>query len=208
MKTAILSACLLLALAACASPAPLGTSTPAPLPTVATATPIGLSQSDPENITRGRGTTCSLVTRSDMGGFFSAEVVPPIYHANATNVLPFSNERVAADEYTCVYLAFHLSGSASGNSYQVTYWVDKRGQTPAGEWAQVWDDSKSHAEQVISGVGDDAFYKAGRLTFKKGDTDMTIEVLASKLDTSTPEGVAQQIDYEKKIALKALSRWQ
>ncbi len=219
MKIFVVMAVLVLALAACASPAPpatstpvsvptVGTATPVPIPTVATATPIILTRPDVQDATRGQVTKCGLVTRTDMGGFYGAEVNQPFYHTGTTNVLPFSNEQVAANEYYCVYNAFHNSGSGSGNTFQTTYWVDQPGQTPAGQWTQVWKDGGAHAAQDISGVGDDAFYNNGRLTFKKGDTYVTIEVLATKMDTDTPAGVAQQIDYEKQVALKALSRWQ
>lgn len=185
----------------------IATTTPAAVPTVATATPIVLTRQEPGDTNRPVTASCSLVTRQDMGGLFAAEVNQPIYHANATSVLPFSDESVSADEYNCIYLAFHNPGSASGSSYQVTYWVDMPGQTPASQWAQVWSDAKARAAQVIAGIGDDAFYQDGRLTFKKGDTYMTIEVLGTKLDTATEAGVNQQIDIEKKVALKALSRW-
>ncbi len=203
----LMVACLVILLSACASPTPPVANTPVAVPTTATATPIVLTR-DPNQINRPLTENCGLVTRQDMGGIFAAEVNQPIYHANTTDVLPFSNARVSADEYNCVYLAFHNSGSASGNSYQITYWVDRLGSTPAGQWAQVWNDAKSGGVQTVPGVGDDAFYKNGRLTFKKGDVYMTIEILDSKTNTDTPEGQAHQIDLEKQVALKALSRWQ
>ncbi len=71
---------------------------------------------------------------------------------------------------------------------------------------RLWAEGKSHATQSISGVGEDAFYGEGRLTFKNGDEYVAVQVLSTKIDTSTAAGVSQQIDIEKKVALKALSR--
>ncbi|MCL5951408.1 MAG: hypothetical protein M1132_06765, partial [Chloroflexi bacterium] len=72
--------------------------------------------------------------------------------------------------------------------------------------AKVWTEAKSKAARAISGIGEDAFYNQGRLTFKKASTYVTIEVLSTRIDTETTEGVNQQMDIEKTIALKALSR--
>lgn len=208
MKVFLIVSTLALALAACASPTPPATNTPLPVPTVATATPIVLTRQEPSDANRPLTANCELVTRGDMAGIFGGEVNQPMYQGSTTNVLPFSNTRVSADEYVCIYFAFHNSGSVNGTTYQITYWVDRPGSTPANQWAQAWNDSKSGAAQSVSGVGDDAFYKEGRLTFKKGNAYVTIEVLATKMDTNTTEGMNQQIDLEKKVALKALMRWQ
>jgi hypothetical protein len=84
--------------------------------------------------------------------------------------------------------------------------VDKPDQAAAGQWTQVWTDAQSKAAQAVSSIGEAAFYDQGRLTFKKSNTYVTVEVIATKMDTNTQAGQSEQLEIEKRIALKALSR--
>ena len=200
---------LLFAVSACSA-----NPTPAAAPTKSannnqiapTATPINLTRSNPALSDVPLTQACNLVTRQDVGGFFSAETNEPIYQSNRVNQVIFPAAPVSTKEYYCVYLAFHQPSSKNGAYYQVTYWVDTPDQATPSEWAQTWTEGKSHAAQTVAGVGEDAFYNNGRLTFKKGNTYVTVEVISTKIDTSTAAGVSQQIDIEKKVALTALSR--
>ncbi len=171
-----------------------------------TPTPIDLTRENAALSDRPLTKACTLVTRQDMGGFFGAETSQPLYQSNHTNQVIFPAAPVSANEYYCLYMSFHQPSSKNGAYYQVTYWVDTPDQATPGEWAQTWTEGKSHAAQTISGVGEDAFYSDGRLTFKKGATYVTVEVISTKIDTSTAAGASQQIDIEKKVALTALSR--
>jgi hypothetical protein len=171
-----------------------------------TATPINLTRANAESFDRPLTKACTLVTQQDMGGFFGAETSQPLYQSNHTNQVIFPAAPVSANEYYCLYMSFHQPSSKNGAYYQVTYWVDTPDKATPSEWAQTWAEGKSHATQSISGVGEDAFYGDGRLTFKKGTAYVTVEVISTKIDTSTAAGVSQQIDIEKKVALTALSR--
>lgn len=92
---------------------------------------------------------------------------------------------------------------------QVNYWVDTPNQATPAAWAQVWADASSQAAQPVSGIGDGAFYENGKMSFKKGDIYMTIEVIGTgnSLDTTTSAGVEQQIKIEKQIAQDALKNF-
>jgi hypothetical protein len=185
--------------------APTATPNNAALPT---ATPIDLNRQDPNQVRRYPGPTedCALITQGDVSTAFSAEVNQPIHASNPVDRVIFSPASTSADESHCVYLAFHLSGSAKGNFNQVTYWTDRPDRATPGEWAQVWTEAKSTAAQTVSGIGDGAFYKEGRLTFKKGSTCVTVEVVSTAWNPSTRAGANQQLEIEKRLALKALGR--
>ncbi len=89
----------------------------------------------------------------------------------------------------------------------MTYWVDTSHQAAASDWARAWTDARAKATRVITGYGEDAFYDNGRLSFKKGNTYVTIEVLDMKnIDTHTPDAIEQQISQEERLAKYALSR--
>ena len=209
---------LLFAVSACSptttsSPLPTASATPAVTPPSSTndriaptATPINLTRPNPALSDVPLTRACNLVTRQDVGGFFSAETNEPIYQSNRVDQVIFPAAPVSTKEYYCVYLAFHQPSSKNGAYYQVTYWVDTPDKATPSEWAQTWTEGKSHATQSISGVGDNAFFGNGRLTFEKGNTYVTVEVISTKIDTSTAAGVSQQIEIEKKVALTALSR--
>jgi hypothetical protein len=200
-----LSVSLLCAVSAC-SPSPAPTKSISDNQIAPTATPINLTQSNPQLQNVPMTQACNLVTRQDIGGFFGAETSQPLYQSNRANQVIFPAAPVSTNEYYCVYMSFHRPSSKKGAYYQVTYWVDTPDKATLSEWAQTWTQGKSHATQTISGVGDDAFYGDGRLTFKKGNAYVTVEVISTKIDTSAAAGVSQQIDIEKKVALTALSR--
>lgn len=207
----------LLFFSACAT-APVSI-TPTPLPATPTlspgqvqiaptATPIILTRTEAEQSKRPPAGACTLITTKDLGGLFAAEVMQPIYASNQSNQVIFPAENVSTNESYCVYMAFHLSGSQSGTYYQVTYWLDTPNGAAPDQWARVWEEGKAHAEQTITGVADDAFYGTERLTFKKANTYVTVEVISTRMDTKTQEGISQQIDIEKQVALAAVGRMQ
>jgi hypothetical protein len=212
-----LFATLLLIVAACGAntaPPPSGTATPSAAPAAPnvdnqiapTPTPILLTRSNPllEKIPLTQA--CNLVTRQDVGGFFGAEVNQPLYQLNHADQVIFPAAAISTTESYCVYMAFHQPSSRNGAYYQVTYWVDTPDRATPAEWAQTWAQGKSHASQTISGIGEDAFYGDGLLTFRVGSTFVTVEVIGTRIDTSTAAGVSAQIEIEKKVALKALTR--
>lgn len=193
--------CITLVAAGCSGPAGnLGWNQIAP-----SATPIILARPNLTSPFKPMTNACTLVTRQDIGGFYSAEVEEPLYASNHTRQVIFPAPPVSALEYYCVYLAYHLPSSISGTYYQTTYWVDTPDGASSSEWAQIWTAGKSHATQSVPDVGDEAFYVDGRLTFKKGTTYVTVEVISTRIDTNTAEGVSEQLDIEKKVALTALS---
>ncbi len=211
LLAAIMAACAQAPVAPTATPvAPVPSATSTPLPPPATATPIGLLRADPSGVTgakraNGSPAECALITIGNVATAFAAETNQPIFGSNQTDHPIFSNERVPTNESYCVFLAFHLSGSASGHTYQLTYWVDTPNNAASSLWEQAWTDAAKGA-QAVSGEGDAAFYADGRLSFKKGSTYVTIEVIDSKLDTRTPTAAEQQLEIEKRIAQYALDK--
>ncbi len=155
--------------------------------------------------------TCSLLNSYDLASLYTThtEVIRPTPQVSQVNHSVFSTQNVSADEISCVYYVFHLPGSATGQVLQVSYWVDTPDQATPAAWAQVWTDASSRAAQSVSGIGQGAFYADGRLTFKKGDYYMTIEVVGTSdtLNTSTPAGADEQLKIEKQVALDALKNF-
>ncbi len=214
--------CLLFAVSACGGFIPSSNANPsapavtASMPTTiasaepppATPTPIDLTRVNPRDAKRPSNSTqdCALLTDGDVAGFFAAEVNQPLHGNGAAQRVIFSPERISTQESYCIYLAFHLSGSASGRTYQLTYWEDKPGQATPEAWAQVWSNAKARAEQTVSGIGEEAFYDQGRLMFKKNNVYITVEVIATKMDTTTQAGKNEQLDIEKRVALQILKR--
>jgi hypothetical protein len=151
--------------------------------------------------------SCNLLSSRDLASLFSsAEVEEPKHQVRQVNHLVFSTATISATESSCVYYVFHKPGSKDMEMLQVTYWVDIPDQAAPSAWAQVWVDARSKAGQAVSGIGDDAFYNDGRLTFKKDSLYVAIEIVGTNLNTDTSAGVNQQIEMEKRMALDALSR--
>ncbi len=201
-----LCVCLLFMTSACSAITVASSSaTPiAPTPVIApTATPIVVIRTDPQQM-RMPNSNCNLITPKDVADIFAAEVNQPMHQSNQANQVIFPAQATSANESYCIYLAFHRSGSMNGAYYQVTYWTDTPDKATPQEWAQVWTTGEAKATQKISGIGDAAFYEGGRLTFKKGSTYVTIELISDRIDTKTAAGVNQQLDLEKQFALRAV----
>jgi hypothetical protein len=176
-------------------------TTPAPSPTTS-------PQSSTDSLITSR---CSLLDSYDLANLYTThtEVVLPTPQVSQVNHVAFSTQSVSADEISCVYYVFHLPGSVNEQVLQVSYWVDTPARATPAAWAQVWTEASSSASQAISGIGQGAFYEAGKLTFKKGDFYVTIEVVGTSdtLNTSTPAGLTDQLKIEKQIALDALKNF-
>lgn len=190
-----------------AAPSPAG-PTATPVPTV----PIATSAPTPQSTTASLITSrCSLLNSHDLASLYPThtEVMLPTPQVSQVNHVVFSTQDVSANEISCIYYVFYLPGSANGEVLQVNYWVDTPNQATPAAWAKVWDDANSQAAQSISGIGDGAFYENGKMTFKKGDIYVTIEVIGTSndLDTNTSAGVEQQIKIEKQIAEAALKNF-
>ena len=91
---------------------------------------------------------------------------------------------------------------------QVNYWVDFPSFSSSGDaWSTAWKQAKSEAvQQNIPGLGNDSFYKSGRLTFEKGDLYVTIEAIETDIDLKTQAGMDRQNAIEKQVALDMLNR--
>ncbi len=189
-----------------AAPSP-GTETRTP---IAAATPTPVSPSAEASPSPGPTVSpltseCTLLDSHDVASLFStAEVEGPTHQVGEVNHLIFSSEAVSATEASCIYYAFHNPGSKDMQLLQVTYWVDVAGRTPAATWDEVWTAARANAAQPVSGVGDDAFYNDGRLSFKKGIVYVTIEITSAGQNINVVPGSAQQLEMEKQIALDAL----
>jgi hypothetical protein len=176
-----------------------------PSPSGPIATP---NQSSTDSLITSR---CSLLDSYDLANLYTThtEVVLPTPQVSQVNHVAFSTQSVSADEISCVYYVFHMPGSVNEQVLQVSYWVDTPARATPAAWAKVWTEASSSASQAISGIGEGAFYEAGKLTFKKGDFYVTIEVVGTSdtLNTSTPAGMADQLKIEKQVALDALKNF-
>ncbi len=177
-----------------------GTSTPSLLTPTTEVTPVSLITS-----------RCSLLNSNDLANLYTThtEVIRPIPQVSQVNHVAFSPQNVSTNEISCTYYVFHLPGLITGQTLQVSYWLDTPAQATPAAWARVWADASSKAPQSISGIGEGGFFEDGRLTFKKGDYYMTIEVegTGDTLNTSTPAGVEDQLKIEKQVALDALKNF-
>jgi hypothetical protein len=182
------------------------TSTAAPL-VPSTAIPTNLPANLSPAFSGGLATTlsgqCNLLNSQDLGHFYaSAEIIRATPQVSPTVHPVFSTTSIATTEVACTFYVFHRPGSKVERMLQVNYWVDVPASANANAQAQIWLQAKSLGAQTIPGIGDDAFYANGRLTFEKSPAYVTIEALTN--DTST--GPAQQLDIEKQIAVDMLKR--
>lgn len=153
--------------------------------------------------------SCALLNSRDLASFFPShtEVVLPKPEINQVDHPIFSTGNASGTETSCVYYAFHLPGSSKEIVLQANSWIDVPSPTVAASaWMQDWSGAKSKADQALSGVGDDAFYKDGRLSVKQGDVYITVEVTETDLDLNTTAGIIKQSAMEKQVALDILER--
>ena len=188
-----------------ATPKPALTATPAPTEPTPTST-LSPTSTVPASLTQD----CSLLNSQDLASFYSsAEVVLPTPKVSAVNQVAFSSQKVSANEVACTYYVFHLPGSKDMQMMQVDYWLDTPDQATSSAWTQVWTEAESQASQSITGIGDGAFYQNGKLTFKKGEIYVTIDVsdTSNSLSTNTQKGTDQRIKVEKEIAADMLKHF-
>jgi hypothetical protein len=187
-------------------PTPAAQATPTPTEPVSTPPP-----SPPSTAASLITSRCSLLNSHDLASLYPThtEVMLPTPQVSRVTHVVFSTQNVSANEISCVYYVFHLPGKNTEQVLQVNYWVDTPEKAADAAWAQIWADASSQAAQSISGIGDGAFYENGKLTFKKGDIYMTLEITGTSdtLDTKTNAGVEQQIKLEKQVALDALKHF-
>ena len=109
-------------------------------------------------------------------------------------------------ETACAYYTFYHPGSITMVMLQTTYWVDTPTSIAAGQvWNQAWTEASTQATQTIPGIADDAFYKDGRLSFKRSDLYVTVDAIETDWNLNDPAGPAKQLATEKQIALDMLN---
>jgi len=150
---------------------------------------------------------CSLLDSRDVASLYpAAEVMLPTPEPSEPGHVIFSTDAISGAEHSCMYYVFYHPSWSDNQMLQITYWISMPGQTAPELWAKAWEDADAKASQQMPGIGDDAFYNSGRLTFKRGNAYVTIEVKGTHLETSTPNGVSRQIEMERQMALDILSR--
>jgi hypothetical protein len=150
---------------------------------------------------------CNLLSSREAAGFFAtAEVEGPVHHVETVDHPAFTTETIWATESSCIFYVFHLPGSKDMKLLQITYWVDLPGPVKAGAWALAWTEASGGAAESVPGIGDGAFFQAGRLSFRKGSAYFTVEAVGTDLQTDTVAGQAQQRDIEKQVAQDMLGR--
>jgi hypothetical protein len=147
---------------------------------------------------------CGLLDSQNLAELFSsAEVAGPVHKVSQVNHPIFSTEIISATESSCIYYVFHRPGKKDQKFLQATYWVDVPNQATSSAWAQVGADARAKAAQTVPGIGGNAFYENGMLTFKNGNAYVTIGIVDTDLNLATPADVNQQIAMEKQLALDA-----
>lgn len=200
-------------LASCSSAAPTPATATA-LPTMTVTAAPSLAPSVTGSLAGNQGDTslltnnCGLLDSRYLASLYSsAEVVPPTPAISRVPRVIFSQEDSPASETLCTYYVFHQPGSGKMIMTQINYWVDVPSQAAASTVAKAWNDARGRASQQVTGLADAAFFSHGRLTLKRGDIYLTIEVLGTQLETSTPAGQAQQLSLEKGMAQNALKNF-
>jgi hypothetical protein len=153
---------------------------------------------------------CSLLNSRDLSSFFTshAEVILPTPQVDQVDHPIFSTGQASGTETSCVYYTFYLPGSQSEVMLQVDYWLDVPTPTASAEaWSQDWTQARSKAAQIVSGLGNEAFFDNGRLTFKAQNLYVTVAATETNLDLKTPVGVSQQLAIEKQVALDMLANF-
>ena len=151
---------------------------------------------------------CTLLDSQDFAGLFTpatAEKIGPVHAVGPVNHTIFSPETISATESSCVYYVYHRPGKTDEKFLQVTYWVDVPDQATPVAWALVGADARTKAARTVSGIGGDAFYENGMLTFESGNIYVTIGIVNTDLNTATTAGASQLIAMEKQLALHAQS---
>jgi hypothetical protein len=188
---------------------PTLTATPAPVsPTfvatpTAPVTPTALAPTAAGALGATLSGECNLLDSQELSHFYStAEVVRAVPQMGPVSHPAFSTAKLAAAEVSCTFYVFHRPGHSDEQMLQVNYWVDVPLAADADAWAQAWAQAKSGKAQAVPGLGADAFYANGRLTFKQSGVYVTVEAL----NQDTSAGNDQQINLEKQVALDALGR--
>jgi hypothetical protein len=149
---------------------------------------------------------CTFLNSRDLAELFTpptSEKVGPVHTVGSVNHTVFSSETVSATESSCVYYVFHRPGKKDEQFLQVTYWVDVPNQATPGAWAQLGANARAKGAQPVSGIGGNAFYENGMLTFENGNAYVTIGIIDTSLNLATPAGANQEIAMEKQLALHA-----
>lgn len=193
--------------------APTGTSVSATQPAAQTTTQPQTSGSPPAT-TAGKTPVspytdnCSLLNSQDLASLYSsAEVVLPKPQISQVNQPAFGTQTISATETACAYYVYHLPGTKDMQMLQVNVWVDASDQASSETWGKMGEDASAQAQQVISGIGDKAFFENGKLTFFKDHVYVTIEVVGTAFNPNTNAGLQQQIAIEEQLARKALNHF-
>jgi hypothetical protein len=151
--------------------------------------------------------TCDLLDSRDLANLFTShtEVILPKPQVNDVEHPIFSAGHASGTETSCIYYAFYHPGLKSEVMLQVNYWLDVPApNASSAAWFQDWTQAKSVATQTVSGLGNEAFFNNGQLTFKMDNWYVTVEATETDLDLKTPVGVNQQVAIEKQIAIDML----
>ncbi len=177
------------------------TGTPAaPITPASQATPAEASFSSVE-------ASCGLLNTHDLAGFFPThtETILPKPQINPIDHPLFAAGSASGMETTCAYYTYHLPGSLAEVALQVSYWLDRPDSDSAGQaWSQDWPVASAQGQTLV-GIGDDAFFKDGRLYFKKGSLYVTVTATETDWNLNSPTGMDKQLGVEKQVALDMLS---
>jgi hypothetical protein len=184
------------------------TPVPSSAATLGAASAIPSPQSTPTGA--GSGTLkdgCGLLNSHDLAGFFPPHVETqlPKPQINQIDHPIFSEVKAPGTETSCIYYTFYRPGSTTMVMLQTTYWVDIPASAVVDQaWAQAWTEASSKALRTISDIADGAFYNDGRLSFKEGNTYVTLEAIETDWNLDSSANIDKQFALEKLIALDML----
>ncbi len=104
--------------------------------------------------------------------------------------------------------AFYLPGSHSEILLRVNYWLDAPDTDAGAVWMQAWSAASAQGAQPLPGIGDSAFSRNGRLSFRKQELFVTLTAVETDWNLGASSGRDKQLALEMKIAEDMIAHFQ
>ncbi len=151
--------------------------------------------------------TCSLLNSQDLAHLFtSAEIIAEPAKTSQVTHPAFSQENAPGTETTCLYYTYNQPGKSTGETLQVTYWVDTPAPGSQAAWDKAWTDASSGSTQVAISKNESAFFSNGQLVIKNGNEYVTLSAVDTRINANTVAGASQLLNMEKQLAQDILNR--
>ncbi len=157
--------------------------------------------------TINQASACSLLDSYDLANLFSyAEVEQPILQYSQATHPVFTDAYAPASEIECTFRAFSHPGSKDYQFLQIDYWIDLPVTETPIDWTLLGSQDRPQGAQIITGLGDDAFFSNGQLTFEKDMAYVTLAI--SSVNLLIDPGPNQALEIETQIARDMLNHLQ